>query len=121
MSTSATRPCSGWGWCRCKQRKGDTRAFCVEHCIKFRIPGESRDPLVTHLIRRSMDPGLRRECASNGLCCILTWVSDDLVAQFLFAAPEPVEIVAQDLDHIVFVAPRLAGRVGRDQHMLHAP
>src|SRR4051812_46488830 len=47
--------------------------------------------------------------------------SDDLIAQLCFAAPETVEIVAQDLDHVVLVPPGLSRRMGRDQHVLHAP
>ena len=38
--------------------------------------------------------------------------SDDLVAQLCFAAPKALQIVAQDLDHIVFVMSGLTRRVG---------
>src|SRR5207249_778516 len=47
--------------------------------------------------------------------------SDHLVAQLRFAAPEAAQIVAQDLDDIVLVAPGLARGMRRDQHLLHCP
>ena len=47
--------------------------------------------------------------------------SDDLVAQLGLAAPEPVEVLAQDLDDVVFVAPGFSRRVRGYQHVLHAP
>src|SRR5215213_8379879 len=43
-----------------------------------------------------------------------------LVAQLALAAPQPVQIVAQDLDYIVLVAAGFAGSVRRHQHVLHA-
>src|SRR5260221_8397898 len=49
------------------------------------------------------------------------WPSDHLVAQLRLAAPQPAEIVAQNLDNIVLVAPRLAGGMRRDQRVVHAP
>src|SRR5215469_16437225 len=47
--------------------------------------------------------------------------SDHLVAQLRFAALQSLEILAQDLDHIVFVCSRLARGVGGEEHLLHAP
>jgi hypothetical protein len=47
--------------------------------------------------------------------------SDDLVAQHRLAAPETVEIIAQDFDDVVFVPPGLSRGVRGDQHVLHAP
>src|SRR4051794_29110019 len=44
-----------------------------------------------------------------------------LVAQLPLAPPQPVEIVTQDLDHIVLVATGLARSVRRHQHVLHCP
>jgi len=44
-----------------------------------------------------------------------------LVAQLPLAASEPLQIFAQDLDHIGFVAPRLARRMGSEEDLLHAP
>src|SRR5205823_14879021 len=47
--------------------------------------------------------------------------SNHLVAQRHFAAPEAPQIVAQNLDQIVFVTARLTCRVGGEKHMLHSP
>src|SRR5207237_1245022 len=51
----------------------------------------------------------------------ISWWSDHLIAQRLLATPEPHEIVAQDLDHIVLVTPGLASGVRGEEHMLHSP
>src|SRR6516225_9279508 len=47
--------------------------------------------------------------------------SDHLVAQLRFAAPKAPQIVAQDLDHIVFIMSGLTCRVRSEEHMLHSP
>src|SRR3954469_126968 len=47
--------------------------------------------------------------------------SHHLVAQLPLAAPEPIQILAQDLDDVVLVAASFAGGVRRHQHVLHRP
>ena len=52
------------------------------------------------------------------------WVlelSDNLVTQLRFAAPQTPQIVEQDLDDVVLITPGLARCVRRDQDMLHCP
>ena len=47
--------------------------------------------------------------------------SDDLVPQAQFATPEPIQIVNQNVQHIVLVLPRFSGGMRRDQHIAQAP
>src|SRR5262249_2155225 len=43
--------------------------------------------------------------------------SNDLILQFRVAAPQAVEILEQNIEHVILVAPRLAGSMRRDQHV----
>jgi len=47
--------------------------------------------------------------------------SNHLIAQLRFAAPKAPQIVAQDLDHIVFIMSGLTCGVRAEEHMLHSP
>ncbi len=47
--------------------------------------------------------------------------SDDLVPQARLAAPEPTQIVDQNVQHIVLVLPRFSRGMRRDQHIAEAP
>ncbi len=49
------------------------------------------------------------------------FTSDDLVPQAQFATPEPIQILNQNVQHIVLVLPRFSGGMRRDQHMAQAP
>ena len=49
------------------------------------------------------------------------FTSDDLVPQAQFATPEPIQILNQNVQHIVLVLPRFSGGMRRDQHIAQAP
>src|SRR5271166_1780966 len=54
-------------------------------------------------------------CFGSGGTLQITW------SQLRFAAPKAPQIIAQDLDHIVFIMSSLTGRVRGEEYMLHSP
>src|SRR5262245_41136489 len=63
-------------------------------------------------------------------CEISRWVlapsrraisSDNLVPQARLAAPEPIQVLNQNVQHIVLVLLRFSGGMRRDQHIAQAP
>ena len=49
------------------------------------------------------------------------FTSHDLVPQAQFATPEPIQILNQNVQHIVLVLPRFSGAMRRDQHIAQVP
>ncbi len=78
-------------------------------------------------ISRSAKPVPDHQMAAAGIAdgCVShsheAFTSDDLVPQAQFATPEPIQIVNQNVQHIVLVLPRFSGGMRRDQHIAKAP
>src|SRR5829696_4198095 len=47
--------------------------------------------------------------------------SNDLVAKGCLAPPQPLEIFDEDVDDVLLIMPRLAGRMRRDEDVRHVP
>ncbi len=67
-----------------------------------------------------------RGCRSSSHCCLQRpWCrppfSHDVIAQLRLAAPDAVQILHQQVDDVVLVAPGLAGGVRRDQRIVERP
>src|SRR5690242_3429993 len=98
-------------------------------------PATAKKPSCHSGARRRREPGIpeahdpdaagfraRRFAASrNDPGKALIRALDDLVEQLGLAAPQALEVLLHDGEHVVLVAARLARGVRRDQHVVHRP